>query len=146
MGSKSRLVYKPLPLDDPKQRRPDITRAKTLLGWEPRVGLEEGLLKTVDYFRSKLDLVTAGLGSTNRLAGPGRATGKAVSVPFAFRPLACLGAYLDDVCHTIMLSELIRATGTRGAKTGSRHCARFPAGSTSVWLTGLAIRLVPPSP
>jgi dTDP-glucose 4,6-dehydratase len=54
MGSKSRIVYQPLPVDDPKQRRPDITRARTLLKWEPRVGLEEGLLKTVDYVRGKL--------------------------------------------------------------------------------------------
>jgi dTDP-glucose 4,6-dehydratase len=54
VDSKSRLVYRELPVDDPKQRRPDITRARTLLGWEPRVGLEEGLLKTVGYFRSKL--------------------------------------------------------------------------------------------
>jgi dTDP-glucose 4,6-dehydratase len=55
VGSKSKLVYRPLPVDDPKQRRPDITRARTVLGWEPKVGLEEGLLKTVDYFKSKLD-------------------------------------------------------------------------------------------
>jgi dTDP-glucose 4,6-dehydratase len=55
-GSRSRIVYKPLPVDDPKQRRPDITRARTILGWEPHVGLEEGLLKTVDYFRNKLVL------------------------------------------------------------------------------------------
>src|SRR3954471_21701202 len=54
VGSQSQLVYRPLPVDDPKQRRPDITRARTILGWEPKVGLEEGLLKTVDYFRSKL--------------------------------------------------------------------------------------------
>ena len=54
VGSNSKLVYHPLPVDDPKQRRPDITRARTLLGWEPKVGLEEGLLKTVDYFRTKL--------------------------------------------------------------------------------------------
>jgi dTDP-glucose 4,6-dehydratase len=54
VDSKSRLVYRDLPVDDPKQRRPDITRARTLLGWEPTVGLEEGLLKTVGYFRSKL--------------------------------------------------------------------------------------------
>ncbi len=54
VDSKSRLVYRDLPVDDPKQRQPDITRAKTLLGWEPRVGLEEGLLNTVGYFRSKL--------------------------------------------------------------------------------------------
>jgi len=55
VGSKSRLVYRPLPVDDPKQRRPDITRARTLLGWEPTIDLEEGLLKTVDYFTKKLD-------------------------------------------------------------------------------------------
>jgi dTDP-glucose 4,6-dehydratase len=54
VDSRSRLVYRELPVDDPKQRRPDITRAKTLLGWEPKVGLEEGLLNTVGYFRSKL--------------------------------------------------------------------------------------------
>ena len=54
VGSKSRLVHRPLPVDDPKQRRPDISRARTLLQWEPRVGLREGLLKTVDYFKSEL--------------------------------------------------------------------------------------------
>ena len=54
VGSKSRIVYRPLPVDDPKQRRPDITRARTILGWEPKVGLEEGLTKTVDYFKMKL--------------------------------------------------------------------------------------------
>jgi dTDP-glucose 4,6-dehydratase len=54
VGSRSRIVYQPLPVDDPKQRRPDITRARTLLGWEPKVGLEEGLLNTVDYFKRKL--------------------------------------------------------------------------------------------
>jgi dTDP-glucose 4,6-dehydratase len=53
-GSASKIVYKPLPTDDPKQRRPDITRARTLLGWEPKVQLEEGLVKTIDYFRTKV--------------------------------------------------------------------------------------------
>jgi dTDP-glucose 4,6-dehydratase len=53
-GSKSTLVYKPLPTDDPKVRRPDITRARTLLGWEPKVGLEEGLTSTIEYFRKKI--------------------------------------------------------------------------------------------
>jgi dTDP-glucose 4,6-dehydratase len=53
-GSKSRIIYKPLPQDDPKQRRPDITRARTLLKWEPVVGLDEGLRKTIDYFRDRV--------------------------------------------------------------------------------------------
>jgi dTDP-glucose 4,6-dehydratase len=53
-GAKSRIVYKPLPTDDPKQRRPDITRARTLLNWEPKVQLEEGLVKTIEYFRTKV--------------------------------------------------------------------------------------------
>jgi dTDP-glucose 4,6-dehydratase len=52
--SKSQIVYRPLPTDDPKQRKPDITRARTVLGWEPTIGLEEGLLKTVDYFKKKV--------------------------------------------------------------------------------------------
>jgi nucleoside-diphosphate-sugar epimerase len=52
--SKSQIVYRPLPIDDPKQRRPDITRARTLLGWEPKVQLEEGLVKTIEYFRTKV--------------------------------------------------------------------------------------------
>ncbi|MBT1076725.1 UDP-glucuronic acid decarboxylase family protein [Geobacter grbiciae] len=49
-GSKSRIVFRPLPSDDPKQRQPDITLARTTLGWEPIVPLETGLAKTVDYF------------------------------------------------------------------------------------------------
>jgi dTDP-glucose 4,6-dehydratase len=53
-GSKSTLVYRPLPEDDPKVRQPDITRARTLLGWEPKVGLEEGLTRTLEYFRKKV--------------------------------------------------------------------------------------------
>lgn len=51
-GSKSKLVFMPLPEDDPKQRQPDITRAKTLLGWEPTVALEQGLERTIAYFRT----------------------------------------------------------------------------------------------
>ena len=50
--SKSQLVTKPLPSDDPKRRKPDITLAKELLGWEPKVPLQEGLAKTIAYFRS----------------------------------------------------------------------------------------------
>lgn len=52
-GSSSRIVYKPLPTDDPKVRKPDITRARTLLGWEPTVELEDGLARTIEYFRKK---------------------------------------------------------------------------------------------
>ncbi len=54
-GSKSSIDYKPLPVDDPKQRRPDITKAKALLKWEPQVGLEEGLTKTIEYFKGRID-------------------------------------------------------------------------------------------
>ena len=55
-GSKSKVVFKPLPVDDPKQRRPDISKAKKLLKWEPIVSLEEGLDKTIEYFKEKLKL------------------------------------------------------------------------------------------
>jgi dTDP-glucose 4,6-dehydratase len=53
-GSKSKIAYEPLPQDDPKQRRPDITKARTLLGWEPKIQLEEGLRLSLDYFRTAL--------------------------------------------------------------------------------------------
>ncbi len=55
-GSKSELRYHPLPVDDPRVRRPDITRAKALLAWEPKVELEEGLRRTIGYFRSILGI------------------------------------------------------------------------------------------
>jgi len=51
--SKSDVTYLPLPQDDPKQRKPDITRAQTLLGWNPTIPLSEGLKKTVSYFRTR---------------------------------------------------------------------------------------------
>jgi len=53
-GSTSTIVFKPLPEDDPQVRQPDISKAKELLGWEPKVNLELGLKKTIEYFRSKL--------------------------------------------------------------------------------------------
>ena len=54
-GSKSKLVRMPLPADDPKQRKPDITKARTVLGWEPKVQLEDGLKETIAYFKKLLD-------------------------------------------------------------------------------------------
>ena len=55
-ASASSIVFMPLPIDDPRVRQPDITRAQTLLGWEPRVDVDEGLRKTIDWFRAALDL------------------------------------------------------------------------------------------
>ena len=53
-GTTAPIEFRPLPEDDPKVRRPDITKAKHLLGWEPRVPLEEGLTRTIAYFRGGL--------------------------------------------------------------------------------------------
>ena len=53
-GSSSEIVFKPLPEDDPKQRRPDLTRARQLLGWQPQTSLDAGLVKTIAYFRERL--------------------------------------------------------------------------------------------
>jgi UDP-glucuronate decarboxylase len=50
--SHSKLIFMPLPEDDPMQRQPDIALAKKILGWEPKIALEEGLQKTIDYFRT----------------------------------------------------------------------------------------------
>jgi UDP-glucuronate decarboxylase len=54
-GSRSKLVRMPLPADDPKQRKPDITKAKNVLGWEPKVQLEDGLKETIAYFKKLLE-------------------------------------------------------------------------------------------
>jgi len=48
------IVERPLPTDDPKVRKPDITRARTMLGWEPAVGLDDGLVRTIAYFRTRV--------------------------------------------------------------------------------------------
>ncbi len=58
-GSKSKLVYKPLPGDDPKQRKPDITLAGELFGWKPEIGLEEGLLYTITYFKQNFERIVS---------------------------------------------------------------------------------------
>jgi UDP-glucuronate decarboxylase len=55
-NSKSKLIFKPLPQDDPKQRQPNIALAKEKFGWEPRVQLEDGLKETIGYFRKTLDV------------------------------------------------------------------------------------------
>ncbi len=54
-GTKSQIEYKPLPVDDPKVRQPDIGRARKVLGWEPRVQFEEGIVQTIEYFRGCLE-------------------------------------------------------------------------------------------
>jgi UDP-glucuronate decarboxylase len=54
VGSKSEIVYQPLPADDPRQRRPDITLARRVLKWEPTVALEEGLKRTIEYFKTQI--------------------------------------------------------------------------------------------
>ncbi len=53
-GNEAGIAFKPLPVDDPRVRRPDITRARTILGWEPQVAVEDGLRQTIEYFRAKL--------------------------------------------------------------------------------------------
>jgi dTDP-glucose 4,6-dehydratase len=54
-GTKSEIEYKPLPVDDPRVRQPDIARAKDVLGWEPCVDFDEGVKTTIEYFRQTLD-------------------------------------------------------------------------------------------
>jgi dTDP-glucose 4,6-dehydratase len=56
VGKQAGIVYKPLPVDDPRIRQPDISCARASLGWEPKVGLEEGLTRTIDYFRSRMQM------------------------------------------------------------------------------------------
>jgi UDP-glucuronate decarboxylase len=58
-GSRSNIVHKPLPVNDPARRRPDIAQAKSVLGWEPKVGIDEGLKRTVEYFEKALTIGAA---------------------------------------------------------------------------------------
>jgi dTDP-glucose 4,6-dehydratase len=53
-GTKSEIEYRPLPVDDPKVRQPDITRARSVLGWEPKVEFEQGIRETIDFFRTRI--------------------------------------------------------------------------------------------
>jgi len=59
-GSKSKIVYRPLPQDDPKVRQPDISKAKRVLGWEPKIPLEEGIKSTMEFFKQRLNLKKIG--------------------------------------------------------------------------------------
>ena len=61
-GSSSKIAYDPLPVDDPQQRRPDIAKARTILGWEPKVGLNEGLQLSLEYFRREVAGARVGSG------------------------------------------------------------------------------------
>jgi UDP-glucuronate decarboxylase len=54
VGSSSTIVFEPLPQDDPTQRKPDISKAQGVLGWQPKIALETGLAKTIDYFKNNL--------------------------------------------------------------------------------------------
>jgi dTDP-glucose 4,6-dehydratase len=74
-GSKSPITYKPLPEDDPQQRRPDISKARRLLGWEPKIDLEAGLRLSMAYFREVIGLEDAGAEP-----GPSKAAGRGVSI------------------------------------------------------------------
>ncbi len=67
-GSRSQMTSRPLPEDDPRQRQPDITKARTLLGWEPRVSLDKGLAQTVEYFQKLVDREES---ETRRQSQPG---------------------------------------------------------------------------
>ncbi len=66
VGAGSAIAFRPLPKDDPKVRRPDITRARTLLGWEPKVSLEEGLRRTVEWFRAQVTEDRGGQGTRDK--------------------------------------------------------------------------------
>ena len=62
-GAKSKVVYRPLPVDDPMQRCPDISKARALLGWEPKVSLREGLERTITYFDRLLRVKSTAVGT-----------------------------------------------------------------------------------
>ncbi len=65
-GSRSKICHEPLPKDDPKQRKPDITKAKTLLGWEPKIELQQGLKMSLEYFQGEVAALDANLASPQR--------------------------------------------------------------------------------
>ena len=71
-ASSSKIIHEPLPQDDPKVRRPDITRAQKLLGWNPTIALEEGLRRTIDYFRTKLNTASSRRYAMQAAKTPGR--------------------------------------------------------------------------
>ena len=60
VGSNSQIEFRPLPIDDPQLRRPDISRARRLLGWEPEIELEEGLVTTIEHFAAEMSTAEVG--------------------------------------------------------------------------------------
>jgi len=88
-GSRSQLVHEPLPQDDPRQRQPDITRAREQLGWEPKVALREGLKPTIAYFEGLLAAPSRHIPAGMRESSAGRAT---------FRQVLVFGGLLAG-CH-----------------------------------------------
>ena len=80
-GASSGLIFKPLPMDDPRQRQPDISLAREVLGWSPRVQLSDGLEKTIEYFRDRL--LTQQIAELATLARMGKALPPTVPEPQA---------------------------------------------------------------
>jgi hypothetical protein len=80
-GASSGLIFKPLPMDDPRQRQPDISLARAVLGWSPRVQLSDGLERTIEYFRDRL--LTQQIAELATLARMGKALPPAAPEPQA---------------------------------------------------------------
>ena len=119
-GSRSRIVTRPLPVDDPKVRQPDITRARTLLGWEPKVPLDEGLRHTIEYFRRS----SAGLTEPARLIeSSGMGSRRTVAVFVGTRPegikMAPVIAALQE-CERPGLPRRRHRTAPRDVPAGRR--------------------------
>jgi len=109
-GAKSEIVTKPLPVDDPKVRQPDITRAKKLLGWWPKVDFESGIRETIVYFRDKL----------------GFRRSKAFSADFAGNPTSS-EALVSASCSRAELQQSMSAVGITGGIATGKSSLRRPA-------------------
>ena len=157
-GAKSKIVYRPLPTDDPKVRQPDITRARTLLKWEPKVPLEEGLVKTIDYFRTKVTVeppvrllppavTTLVSGGRYRQADRPRRTCRAQTTLVATRRIVPSGVPVSgtqDVIgrlapHVSRTRWLPRCRGCRPARGEVRTLARVALRLARIWSRGAVI-------